>query len=283
MTSRKTGGSDVIPAQAGIQSPVIPAQAGIQFLDLDPGRLEYLDLPATRPGRPELLLLHEGLGSVSMWRDFPQRLAEASGCRTVAYSRFGFGRSSPRSSPFTARFMHEEAHAVVPALRRAVGIARAVVVGPSTGASMALLHASFDPGSVAGVVAMAPLVFVETANLAAIRAARATYAAGDWRERLARHHDDADAVFEGWAGTWLDRGFRAWSIAVEMRAIRAPIVAILGSDDQYSTPMQVEALRANAVGAARFAALELPGCGHAPHRDAPREVLAAVGRLLDAV
>jgi pimeloyl-ACP methyl ester carboxylesterase len=261
----------------------VTERAEVRFLDLEHGRLESLDLPATRPGRPDLLLLHEGLGSVSTWRDFPERLAEATGSRVVAYSRAGFGRSAPRARAYSPRFMHEEAHETLPALRAHLGMDRVVLVGHSTGASMALLHAAAPDACVAGVLAMAPLLFVEPANLESIRRARTRYEASDWRERLARHHDDADAVFRGWSETWLDPGFASWNIAPQMGAIRAPVVAILGREDEYSSLAQLECLRASAAGAARVELLVLDKCGHAPHRDQPRAVLAAVKALLDAV
>jgi pimeloyl-ACP methyl ester carboxylesterase len=262
---------------------VIPAQAGIQFLELDDSRLEYLDLPATRPGRPEILLLHEGLGSVSIWRDFPARVAERTGCRTLAYSRAGFGRSSPRAAPWSTRFIHEEALEVIPRLRSALGIARPVLLGHSTGASMALVHAGADRWPVAGVIAMAPFTDVEDSNVESLRRARAHYETSDWREKLARHHDDVDAVFYGWNDTWLRPDFATWNLRGDLPGIRAPIVAILGRGDEYSTPAQVELIRSLARDAASFEFLHLEACGHAPHRDQPEAVLAAAVRLLDAV
>ena len=253
------------------------------FLELGGARLEYLDLPATQPGRPEILLLHEGLGSVSMWRDFPQRLASATGSRTLAWSRHGFGRSSPRAAPWTPRFVHEEALEVIPALRDRLGITRPLLLGHSTGASMALAHAGADRWPVAGVVAMAPLTDVQDSNVESITRARAHYQSSDWRGKLGRHHDDVDAVFYGWNDTWLRPDFRDWNLRSDLAGIRAPILAILGRGDEYSTPDQVELIRALARRAASFEFLHLDNCGHAPHRDQPERVLAAVGRLLDTV
>jgi pimeloyl-ACP methyl ester carboxylesterase len=252
------------------------------FVDVD-GKLEVLDLPAARPGRPEILLLHEGLGSVSMWRDFPQRLAEATGCRTLAWSRHGFGRSAPRTRAWTPRFVHEEALEVIPALRERLGIIRPLLVGHSTGASMALVHAGANRWPVAGVVAMAPLTDVEESNAGSILAARRHYESSDWREKLARHHDDVDGVFYGWNDTWLRPDFRDWNLRADLAGIRAPILAILGEKDEYATPSQVEAIRTRARAAAGFEFLHLAGCGHAPHRDQPDTVVAAVVRLLDTV
>lgn len=254
-----------------------------RFLELGDSRLEYLDIPAARTGRPEILMLHEGLGSVSMWRDFPQRLAEMTQSRIVAYSRAGFGRSSPRTAPWTPRFVHEEALEVIPRIRRTLGIERPVLFGHSTGASMALVHASRPEDDVAGVIALAPLTDVEASNVEAITNARRHYETSDWRSKLARHHDDVDAVFYGWNDTWLRDDFRAWNLRADLPRIRASILAILGASDEYSTPSQVELIRALAVNAKRFDFALLADCGHAPHRDQPRRVLSLSEKALDAV
>jgi pimeloyl-ACP methyl ester carboxylesterase len=240
------------------------------------GSLEHLDIAGAAPA---LLLLHEGLGSVSMWRDFPAALARATGKRTVAYSRFGFGRSSPRAAPYGVRFMHEEAEEVVPALRDALALERPVLVGHSTGASMALLHAAADPAGVAGVVAMAPLIDVEGSNVDSIAAARSQWRTTDWRDKLARHHDDVDAVFSAWSDTWLDPAFRRWSIVADLGAIRCPVLAILGRDDPYSTPRQLELLASHASRADVHTML-VEGCGHAPHREQPAAVVEAVATFV---
>lgn len=252
------------------------------FVEVD-GKLEFLDLPATKAGRPELLLLHEGLGSVSMWRDFPQRLAAATGCRTLAWSRHGFGRSGARTRAWTPRFVHEEALDVLPRLREALGIANPVLVGHSTGASIALVHAGAGRWPVAGVIAMAPLTDVEGSNVESILAARRHYESSDWREKLARHHDDVDAVFYGWNDTWTRPEFGSWHLREDLPGIRAPILAILGKGDEYASAAQVETIRRLATRARSFEFLHLDDCGHAPHRDQPEAVLAAAARLLDAV
>jgi len=264
VTLRQTGDGDVIPEWSGIQ--------------FRGGRLEVLDLPGAAP---ELLLLHEGLGSVSMWRDFPQRLAAAAGKRVIAYSRFGFGRSSPRTAPYGLRFMHEEAEEMLPELRRRLAIERPVLVGHSTGASMALLHAAHDTRGVAGVVAMAPLIDVEGSNLESIAAARESWRTTDWRDKLARHHDDVDAVFRGWNDTWLDPAFGAWTIAADLARITCPVLAILGEGDRYSSRAQLQALARHAT-AACVETRVIADAGHAPHRDAPREVLQAVAAFVAA-
>jgi pimeloyl-ACP methyl ester carboxylesterase len=245
--------------------------------------LEVLDLPATMPGRPEILMLHEGLGSVSMWRDFPQQLNRTLGSRVVAYSRRGFGRSEPRAAPYDVRFMHDEALENLPVLREALAIARPVLLGHSTGASMSLIHAGANRWPVAGIVAMAPITFIEMSNLGSIERAREIWNTTDWRAKLARHHDDVDMAWSGWNDTWLDPRFRDWTIEEDVKGVACPILAILGRDDEYSTPAQVDYVRRLATGAPRFDFLLLEECGHAPHRDQPDSVLRAVGRFLEAL
>jgi pimeloyl-ACP methyl ester carboxylesterase len=245
--------------------------------------LEVLDLPATRPDRPEILMLHEGLGSVSMWRDFPQRLSQATGSRVIAYSRRGFGRSEPRTQPYGLRFMHEEALETIPALREKLDIVRPLLFGHSTGASMALIHAGADRWPVAGVVALAPITYVEPSNLGSIQQAREIWRTTDWRAKLGKHHDDVDMAWSAWNDTWLDPAFAAWTIESDLQGIRVPLVMILGTDDPYSTPAQLEYVRRHARSAASIETVLLEDCGHAPHRDRPESVLAAVGRLLEAV
>lgn len=247
-------------------------------------RLETLDLPATRAGRPELLFLHEGLGSVSLWRDFPTRLAQASGCRTVVYSRHGHGRSSPFPAAHDVRFMHREALEVVPTLRAALELARPLLIGHSTGASMALIHAGHAQAEgwpLAGVVAMAPLCFVEDSNLESIRNMQDVFRTTDLPEKMARHHDDAAAVFWSWNNIWLDPAFYAWSIEADMAGICCPVLAVLGGKDEYSSMRQIEAIRRAAVHAASLRELALPDCGHAPHRDQPELILRALAQFVD--
>ena len=172
---------------------------------------------------------------------------------------------------------------MIPALRERLRIARPVLVGHSTGASMALAHAGADRWPVAAVVAMAPLTDVQDSNVDSIERARTLYESSNWRAKLARHHDDVDAVFYGWNDTWLRADFRSWNLRADLAGIRSPILAILGRGDEYASVDQVETIRANARQAASFEFLHLADCGHAPHRDQPEAVIAAVGRLIDAV
>jgi len=264
--------------QAGTSSL---SHLAIRFVDACGHRLEYIDIAAHRAHRPTLLFLHEGLGSVAMWRDFPAQVAAATGCRTVVYSRYGYGRSSPRQAPYTPRFMHEEALEILPALRAALAVERPVLIGHSTGASMALIHAGAGRWDVAGLVVMAPLVFVEESNLVSIRGVKQVYETTKMRELLGRYHDDVDRVFWGWRDIWLHPDFRAWSIASDLAGIRCPILAVLGGSDEYSTPAQIDTLKRNARNAASVDFLQLADCGHSPHRDQPAVVIEAIARFLD--
>jgi len=266
-----------------VSSPAAAAAGPQAWLGTDAGRLEYLDLPARRSGRPALLLMHEGLGGVRHWRDFPARLAAATGCRTVAYSRLGFGRSPPRLTPWTPRFMHEEALQLMPAIRRRLDLDRVVLLGHSTGASMSLIHAGEAGLPTAGVVAIAPIAFIEDSNLQSIGRMRERYPGERLRESLARYHDDPDAVFFGWADTWLDPAFRHWSLAPSLPGIRCPILTIRGERDEYVSGAQTEAIRRLATASPRIDTLELPACGHAPHRDQPEAVIDALLGFLEGL
>jgi len=225
--------------------------------------------------------MHEGLGSVSLWREFPARLAQATGCRVVAYSRHGHGRSSPSPGPHEVRFMHQEALEVLPALRVALGLTRPLLVGHSTGASMALIHAGAKRWPVAGVVAMAPLCFVEDVNLQSIRKMREVFADTDLAQKMARHHDDPAAVFWSWNNIWLDPAFGAWSIEEDLAGIECKVLAILGKNDEYSTPRQIDAILRRAVHSAGLRVLELADCGHSPQRDQPELVLQNIAQFVD--
>ena len=253
----------------------------VQYVEARGHRLEYVDLAAGRAHRPALIFLHEGLGSVALWRDFPAKVANATGCRTVVYSRYGFGRSSPRFRPYTPDFMHDEAVNILPEIRTRLAIERPVLIGHSTGASMALIHAGQEGSDVAGLVAMAPLTFVEEFNLDSIRRARDVYRSTDMRQRLAQYHDDVDGVFWGWNDIWLNPDFKSWGIADQLACIRCPILAVLGDDDEYCTPAQIEEIRRKAVKAARIDVLRLAHCGHSPHRDQTKIVIEAIARFID--
>jgi pimeloyl-ACP methyl ester carboxylesterase len=252
----------------------------LSFVEADGHRLEYADIPGKAP---ELLFLHEGLGSVSLWKDFPRDLAARTGRRAVTYSRAGFGRSSARTTAYTPGFMHQEAFHVLPALREQLGIGNPVLIGHSTGASMALIHAGFEPerNNVTGVVAIAPFAFVEESNLDAIRAARERYS--QLRGRLARHHDDVDGVFHGWNDLWLDPSFRDWNIDDDLERIRCPVLAMLGDQDEYCTAAQLERIASKVEHAARVEIVRLPASGHSPQREEPEAVTDIISRFIETL
>ena len=248
----------------------------VEFVELDERlRIEHEWIGRERAGRPLLVFLHEGLGSRSMWRDFPQRLCDAGRYRGLVYSRPGYGRSTPRAADehWGVDFMHRQAHALLPALLRALGIGEAPwLFGHSDGGSIALLHAARFPDSVAGAVLLAPHVFVEDLSVQSIRRTREAFAGSDLPQRLARHHDDVGSAFWGWNDVWLDPAFRAWNIEDELQTIRCPLLAIQGVDDEYGTLEQIHRIQRRLPDTQL---LELQACGHSPHRDQPERVIAA--------
>jgi pimeloyl-ACP methyl ester carboxylesterase len=240
------------------------------------GRVEYLDVPGD-PAKAPLLFLHEGLGSVGLWRGWPAAMAAATGRRVVAYSRLGHGFSDLPAAPRTVAFMHEEAATVVPALRAALDLADPVLVGHSDGGSIALVHAATHP--VAGLIVLAPHVIAEPLGLVGVAAARDAFHDGDLPGRMARHHRDPDVTFHNWNDVWLSAAFRSWDLRPLLPAITAPVLAIQGAADPYGTVLHVEALRDGASGPVEVLVLD---CGHAPHLEATERVDAAVLRYLTA-
>ena len=248
-----------------------------------PLRIEHAWIAPERREAPLLVFLHEGLGSLSMWRDYPARLCEAAACRGLVYSRPGYGRSTPRApgTAWTPRFMHEQAYDVLPAFLRAVGVDAERdppwLVGHSDGGSIALLHAAAYPSRTAGLVVLAPHVLVEDLSVASIARARDAYLHTDLRSRLARHHDDPDSAFWGWNDIWLHPDFRAWNIERDITPITCPLLAVQGLDDEYGT---LEQIRGIARRLPQTQLLELPACGHSPHKDQPAALIAAVCQFM---
>lgn len=240
-------------------------------------RLEYRDFPATRTDQPVLLLLHEGLGCVAMWRHFPEKLAAATGCRVIVWSRAGYGGSAPYGESRTPRYMHREALEALPALLTALKIERPLLVGHSDGASIALIFAGAFPAQTAGVVAMAPHEFVEEETLAGILVAKTTWTATDWPQKLARYHLDAPRVFSDWNDTWLAPAFRDWNIEEYLPQITCPLLALQGEDDEYATMRQIDVIAEKVPGTEL---LKLPKCGHSPQRDQEAAVLAAIAAFV---
>ena len=230
--------------------------------------------------RPTVVFLHEGLGSVAMWKDFPARLCSALGLRGLVYSRYGYGRSTPKppDERWAPDFMHRQAHEVLPALLSALRIERPILFGHSDGGSIALLHAARFEAT--AVVAAAPHLFVEDLSIASIQKAREAYATTDLRERLARYHDDPDSAFRGWNDVWLSSAFRSWNIVADIAAIRCPVLAVQGEDDEYGTLEQIHAIERSLP---KTRLLAIPKCGHSPHRDQPDALIAATQRFIHGV
>jgi pimeloyl-ACP methyl ester carboxylesterase len=241
-------------------------------------RLEYRRIAAARADAGTIVFLHEGLGSVSQWRDFPQRLCERTGLPGVVYSRYGHGRSERLSEARTPDFMHAEALTALPELLAALGVHDPILFGHSDGASIAAIYAGAHPGRVRALVLEAPHFFVEARSVEGIRAAGTAFAAGPLRERLARHHDDADGMFRGWHDAWLAPAFRGWNIETSLATIRCPILAMQGGNDEYGSMAQIDVVARRAPGTVEL--LKLAGCGHVPHREQQDAVLDACAAFL---
>jgi pimeloyl-ACP methyl ester carboxylesterase len=224
---------------------------------------------------PTIVLLHEGLGCVGRWRDFPDRLAAATGLGVFVYSRAGYGRSSTGELARPLGYMHDEARDVLPALLDAIGFQRGVLAGHSDGASIVTIYAGerADP-RVRGLALIAPHFFTEDHGIRSIADAREAYERGDLRERLARWHDHVDVAFRGWNDAWLDPDFRRWDITESLPRIRVPVLIVQGSEDEFGTLRQIEVAQERCGGPVEVRLL--PGIGHMPQRDATEETLDAI-------
>jgi pimeloyl-ACP methyl ester carboxylesterase len=245
------------------------------FLDLPGQRLEYRMVGPRPDAAPTLVLLHEGLGCAAMWGDFPERLQAATGAGVFAYSRIGYGHSSPATLPRTLDFMHEEARVTLPRLLDAIGFRKGILIGHSDGASIAAIHGgSVQDHRVRGMVLMAPHFIVEDVTMNAIVAIRKAFDTTDVRARLQRWHADAVATVHGWSDVWLDNDVRAWDLREDLAYIRVPILIIQGERDNFGTVRQIEIAREECY--CPIEVLLMPGVDHIPHREAPEAVLAAI-------
>lgn len=241
-------------------------------------QLEYRIIPG-EAALPWLVLLHEGLGSVSLWRSFPDLVARRLGAPVLVYSRQGYGQSDALNEPRRPDFMHDEAIRVLPALLDGLGITRSILIGHSDGASIALIHAAMFPARVAATVLMAPHVKVEPISTESIARIRAVYEATDLRERLSRHHAHVDDAFRGWSDIWLDPDFARWSLEAECQLLQAPTLLIQGVNDEYGTLDQLDTI--SRLSPAPIERLVLERCGHAPQRDQTEAVLDAIARFAE--
>ena len=241
--------------------------------------LAYDWIGEAREGRPELVLLHEGLGSIRQWRDFPAKLAAATGCRALVYDRYGYGQSDVLTEPRrSVRFMHDEALTSLPNVLSELGVENPILIGHSDGASIALIHAGAGH-AVRGVVAMAPHVFIEPLCLSSIHSATQAFESTDLEKKLARYHREARKTFYGWADVWLDPEFEGWDIRADyLPGVRCPVLAIQGHDDEYGTMAQLDEIARRVAGPCEL--LKLENCGHAPFRDQAEVVLARVASFV---
>lgn len=265
-----------VPPEA---NPAKPAEQVPTALALAGQRLEVQDIPACHSGATAtLVLLHDGIGSLALWRGFPSKLAALTGLRTVTYSRAGHGASSPVVTPRDVDYMHREALEVLPQLLEALAIERPVLFGHSDGASIALIYAGSTPSPLCGLILEAPHVFVEDITIAGIRAAKRQFETSDLASRLARYHDSPAMTFRLWNDIWLSPGFRDWNIESCLPPVTAPILLIQGEDDDYGTTAQLDAIAQKVCGTCER--LLLPHCGHSPHRDQEEAVLATTAGFL---
>jgi pimeloyl-ACP methyl ester carboxylesterase len=246
-------------------------------------RIEYQWVGLSEDSRPLIIFLHEGLGSVSMWKDFPHRLCEAAQCRGLVYSRPGYGKSSPREANETwqADFMHRQAFEVLPALLKGLCIdiekRKPWLFGHSDGGSIALLFAAKYPKNTAGSIVLAPHILVEEVSISSIKKAKVAYKTTDLRSKLARFHDDVDSAFWGWNDIWLNPVFRHWNLTQAIKSITCPLLAVQGLEDEYGTLEQIHGIKRVLP---KTQLVELADCGHSPHRDQPEALIDACSAFI---
>ena len=228
---------------------------------------------ADAASRPTLVFLHEGLGSVALWKEFPRQVVEAAGCPALVYSRYGHGRSDKLTEPRKVDYMHREALDILPEILDQLRIDAPILIGHSDGASIALIHAGAGKRPVRGVVAMAPHVFVEDITLQSIAEAKATFETTDLPDRLGRYHDDVVSTFRGWNDIWLHPDFRRWNIEDYLPGVQCPVLLIQGEEDQYGTIAQVGAIARQVSGSVET--IMLPDCAHSPHQSVQKDATIA--------
>lgn len=269
-----------IEAKTGIE--MMTSESGTDDLQLviQGHSLEVRRIPARAPNLPELVFLHEGLGSVSHWKSFPARVAAETGCGVTIYSRYGAGNSDVLIGDRTVRYMHDEGLLVLPELLSKLELKKPILVGHSDGGSIALIYAG-SRENVRGLILLAPHVFVEDLSVASIAEAKVKYETTNLREKLARHHRDVDRTFWGWNNIWLHPDFRRWNIEEYLPRISCPILCIQGKEDQYGTMAQVEAI--GNLSGDPVEILELADCRHSPQRDQADATAAAIARFVQRV
>jgi pimeloyl-ACP methyl ester carboxylesterase len=244
---------------------------------VDGKRLETLWITAADAAARTIVMLHEGLGSLGMWKNFPPEVAARTSCNVLVYSRYGHGNSDKLVEKRPVAFMHHEGKVVLPELLKQLGIERPILLGHSDGGSIALIFAATYPERCSALILEAPHVFVEDLSVASITEAKVNYQTTDLPQKLARYHAHTDATFWGWNDIWLDAEFRSWNIEECLDAIRCPVLCIQGEQDQYGTIAQVLAIQARVPGGQ---ILMLPNCKHSPHRDQLGSTLQAIAEFV---
>lgn len=240
-------------------------------------RIEAAD-PVSKARKPALVFLHEGLGSIGQWRDFPSLVCRATGLPALIYDRWGHGKSDPLTGPRKVRYMHDEALRTLPEILNQLGMEKTILVGHSDGGSIALIFAAEHPERVSGIVTAAAHVFVEDITIRGIREAVRVFETTNLRERLRPYHgDNTESMFRGWADIWLAPEFRHWNIEAYLPAVTSPVLALQGINDEYGTPAQVNAIVRRVSGPTE--GLLIPDCGHIPHHQAREKVLSEVVRF----
>ena len=265
----------IIPGDCVDMAGAAPHQRGEVLVDGK--RLETLWIEPADKHRPTIVMLHEGLGSVALWKDFPQRLASRTGCGILVYSRYGHGNSDQLLEKRPVEFMHHEGEVVLPELLEKLNITRPILLGHSDGGSIALIFAGKYPDRPRALILEAPHVFVEDLSVASITEAKVTYLTTDLPRKLGRYHQHVDGSFWGWNDIWLDPQFRSWNIEEYLPAIRCPILCIQGEEDEYGTIAQVKAIQAR-VPATEI--LMLQNCKHSPHRDQTEATLEKMAEYM---
>jgi pimeloyl-ACP methyl ester carboxylesterase len=256
---------------------------GIEFADIkwrdNDLRMEYQWVGVKNSEYPVVVFLHEGLGSVAMWKNFPEKFCLDHGFTGLVFSRYGYGQSTPRPAEerWPVSFMHAQAHEVLPAFFSHLGIRRPWLFGHSDGASIALLYAARHSDNLSGIMVAAPHVFVEDLTIDSIRMAREVYLTQDLRAKLGRYHANVDSAFWGWNDIWLNPAFRAWNIEAELDGITCPVMAVQGADDEYGTLEQIYGIQQK-IPATKI--VVLPQCGHSPHRDQPEALSREAARFI---
>lgn len=255
----------------------------IQFAELSwrgqPLSLEYQSVGVSESAFPVVVFLHEGLGSVSLWKDFPEQFCHRHGFKGLVFSRYGYGQSTarPAADRFPVDFMRQQAVDVLPGFLQQLGVEKPWLFGHSDGGSIALLYAAQFPNDVSGIVVVAPHIFVEEMTVAAIREAKEIYQGGVLRERLARYHRDVDSAFWGWNDVWLNPEFFHWNIEDRLPTISCPVLAVQGEEDEYGTLAQIIGIQKKVP---HTVLQVIPQCGHSPHRDQPEALITRAGQFI---